>query len=102
MNERPKRGAGPRTSRRGPLLDRFSQRRLKALADRFHQERIALVHAQTLARAGFLCGFSDHDLSILWRAGFLSLHDLFILKRSFRNDPRTTIQSGANRRKAHR
>lgn len=57
-------------------LDRFTQRALPDVHARYSAGRGTLERLAYFARLGFLVQFNDHDLGVLYRAGYLSRADI--------------------------
>jgi hypothetical protein len=67
-------------------LDPFRARQVPDVAGRFTRERDRQQRQADLMWAGVLVTmFSDHEIRLLWDLGFLSQHDLDLLKQAGRN-----------------
>lgn len=69
----------------GPRLDPFRSRQVPDVAGRFERERDRCRRQADLMWVGAMCAmFSDHELKLMNDLGFLSQHDLDLLKQAGR------------------
>ncbi len=69
----------------GPVIDPFRSRQVPDVAGRFDRERKRHQRQADLMWLGAMTGlFSDHELQLMNDLGFLSQHDLDLLKQAGR------------------
>ncbi len=69
-------------------LDKFTQRALKKVFARWDAGTKEYARTTRLLRAAILCEFSDREIAVLHRAGYLSVLDCQSLAACGRRDPR--------------